>query len=171
MFTKSISTNVITDKILMIRAQKVMLDRDLAELYGVTTFNLNKAVTRNLVRFPNDFMFRLTNDEFKNLIFHSGISSWGGTRKLPRVFTEHGILMLSSVLKNKRAVQVNILIMRAFVKLRETLSLHKELAAKLNELEQKVEKHDGAIHAVFEAIRQLMKEDEEPKPGIGFHVR
>lgn len=107
----------------------------------------------------------------QNLIHHFGGSSWGGTRKLPFAFTEHGILMLSSVLKSERAVQVNILIMRAFVKLRETLSLHKELAAKLNELERKVEKHDGAIHAVFEAIRRLMKEEEKPKPGIGFHVR
>ena len=145
-----------------------MLDRDLAQLYGVTTFNLNKAVTRNLDRFPRDFMVRLTSKEFENLIFHFGISSWGGTRKLPRAFTEQGIAMLSSVLRSKRAVHVNIAIMRAFVKLRETLSLHKELAAKLKELERKVEGHDKDIHAVFEAIRRLMREEEKPKERIGF---
>ncbi len=106
---------VIERKIFLIRGQKVMLDKDLAELYGVKTGNLNKAVDRNIDRFPADFMFRLTPIEFKNLIFHFGTSSWGGTRKLPRAFTEQGVAMLSSVLKSKRAIYVNIAIMRAFV--------------------------------------------------------
>ena len=156
MSSKSISTEVISNQILFIRGEKVMLDRDLARLYGVTTFNLNKAVSRNLDRFPEDFMFRLDKKEFENLIFHFGISSWGGTRKLPRVFTEQGVAMLSSVLRSKQAVQVNIAIMRVFVKLRETLSLHKELAAKLKELEDKVEGSSKAIRAIFETIRGLM---------------
>ena len=102
-----IPTEIIERKILLLRGQKVMLDKDLAQLYGVTTFNLNKAVKRNLDRFPQDFMFQLTKEEFQNLIFHFGISSWGGTRKLPFAFTEQGVAMLSSVLRSKRAVQVN----------------------------------------------------------------
>lgn len=147
-----------------------MLDRDLANLYGVTTGNLNKAVIRNIDRFPEDFMFQLTRGEFDNLIFHFGRSSWGGTRKPPRVFTEHGILMLSSVLKSKRAAQVNIQIMRTFVKLRQILATHKELATKLAELEHKIEKHDAEIKAIFDAIRQLMAPSaEKPKRRIGFH--
>jgi hypothetical protein len=169
MSSKTISTEVISSKIFIISGQKVMFDRDLALLYGVTTFNLNKAVTRNLDRFPKDFMFRLTQKEFENLKFHFGISSWGGTRKLPRAFTEQGVAMLSSVLRSQRAVHVNIAIMRAFVKLREVLSAHKELVTKLKELEQKVEGHDESIHTIFEAIRRLMKEEEKPKPKIGFH--
>ena len=105
---------IIESKIFYIRSQKVMLDRDLAQLYGVLTKNLNKAVTRNIDRFPPDFMFTLTKDEFENLKFHFGTSSWGGTRKMPRAFTEQGVAMLSSVLKSKRAAHVNIEIMRAF---------------------------------------------------------
>src|SRR3972149_4807704 len=112
----------IEQAIFLIRGQKVMLDVDLAKLYGVTTFNLNKAVKRNLDRFPEDFMFQLNYQEVRNLIFQFGISSWGGTRKLPRAFTEQGVAMLSSVLKSKRAIQVNIQIMRAFIKLKEMLS-------------------------------------------------
>jgi hypothetical protein len=123
--------------IFLIRGQKVMLDKDLAELYGVSTSVLNKAVTRNIDRFPPDFMFRLTSEEFSDLKFHFGTSSWGGTRKRPRAFTEQGVAMLSSVLRSKRAVQVNIEIMRAFVRLREILASHSELARKLEELEER----------------------------------
>jgi hypothetical protein len=167
---KSIPESVIEQKIYLIRGQKVMMDRDLALLYRVTTGNLNKAVARNIDRFPEDFMFRLTKKELDNLIFHFGRSSWGGTRTLPYVFTEHGILMLSSVLKSKHAAQVNIAIMRAFVKLRRILSTNKELAQKLKELEQRIEKHDTEIHAIFEAIRQLMTPpDNTSKRKIGFH--
>lgn len=162
---------IIENKILIIRGQKVMLDKDLAILYGVETFNLNKAVNRNLTRFPSDFMFQLTRDEFNNLIFQFGISSWGGTRKLPYAFTEQGVAMLSSVLRSERAVQVNIQIMRAFVKLREIISTHKELAQKLKELELKVESHDENITAIFEAINQLLAVEEKPKRKIGFDVK
>ena len=159
----------IANKIYLIRDQKVMLDRDLAKLYGVATFNLNKAVNRNLDRFPEDFMYKLSKEEAKDLIFQFGISSWGGVRKLPYVFTEQGVAMLSSVLRSKRAIQVNIAIMRTFVKLKAILSTHKELAHKLNELERKIEKHDVDIQSVFEAIRQLMAPPpEKPRRMIGF---
>ena len=152
--------------ILLVRGHKVMLDKDLAELYGVTTGQLNQAVTRNLDRFPEDFMFQLTEREFSNLISQFVISSWGGTRKLPRVFTEQGVAMLSSVLKSKRAVQVNIQIMRTFVRLREILSSHKDLARKLEVLEKK---YDAQFKVVFEAIRQLMAPPPVPKKRqIGF---
>ena len=127
--------------IVLIRGQKVMLDRDLATLYGVETKNLNKAVRRNFDRFPSDFMFQLTAEEAQNLRFQIGTSSsgYGGRRYLPYVFTEQGVAMLSSVLRSKQAVQVNVAIMRAFVRLREALALHKELARKLNQLEKKIE--------------------------------
>ena len=159
----------IEHRILVIRGQKVMLDKDLAQLYGITTFNLNKAVSRNLYRFPEDFMFQLTKEEFKNLIFHFGISSWGGTRKMPRAFTEHGILMLSSVLKSKRAANVNIAIMRTFIRLKQVLATHKKLADKLKKLEQKVGKHNKLIIEIFEIIKQLTQPPRsKPKPQIGF---
>ena len=158
----------IEQAIFLIRGQKVMLDVDLAKLYGVTTFNLNKAVKRNLDRFPEDFMFQLNYQEVRNLIFQFGISSWGGTRKLPRAFTEQGVAMLSSVLKSKRAVHVNIEIMRAFVKLREMLASHKDLALKLAEMEKK---YDSQFKVVFDAIRELMAPiDPSPKPRIGFRA-
>ncbi|TSA03479.1 MAG: ORF6N domain-containing protein [Nitrospiraceae bacterium] len=162
-------TERIEQAIFLIRGQKVMLDVDLAKLYGVTTFNLNKAVKRNLDRFPDDFMFQLNYQEVRNLIFQFGISSWGGTRKLPRAFTEQGVAMLSSVLKSERAVQVNIEIMRAFVKLREMLASHKDLALKLAEMEKK---YDSQFKVVFDDIRELMTPIEPPpKPRrIGFRT-
>lgn len=161
-----IPVELIERAILMIRDHKVMLDKDLAALYGVTTTNLNKAVTRNLDRFPGDFMFQLTKEEFSNLKFHFGTSSWGGTRKLPRAFTEQGVAMLSSVLHSKQAAQVNIEIMRAFVRLREMMSTHKDLARKLDALEKK---YDTQFKAVFDAIRELMKPPvEKAKKRIGF---
>lgn len=135
-----------------------MLDSDLARFYGVTTFNLNKAVSRNLDRFPDDFSFILTREEVKNLIFQSGISSsgYGGRRTLPRVFTEQGVAMLASVLRSDRAVRVSIVIIRAFVQLHELLSTHRQLAAKLAQLERTLEGHDEAIGNLFEAMRQLL---------------
>ena len=151
-----------------------MLDSHLAALYGVETKNLNKAVRRNLSRFPADFMFQLTPEEPANLKFQLGTSSstHGGRRKPVSVFTEQGVAMLSSVLHSQRAVQVDIAIMRAFVRLRETLSLHKELAHKLAELERKIENHDESIHTLFEAIRQLMTPPAEPpRKEIGFHIK
>lgn len=162
---------IIENKILIIRGQKVMLDKDIANLYDIATRELNKAVSRNQARFPLDFMFQLTGDEFNNLKFQFGTSSWGGTRKLPYAFTEQGVAMLSSVLRSERAVQVNIQIMRAFVKLREIISTHKELAQKLKELELKIESHDENITAIFEAINQLLATEEKPKRKIGFDVK
>ena len=141
--------------IYFVRGKKVMLDSDLASLYGVETFNLNKAVKRNLKRFPSDFMFQLTEDESKNLIFQIGISSskHGGHRKLPFVFTQEGIAMLSGVLRSNKAIQTNLMIMRSFVKMRELLEVNQDLAKKIIALESK---YDDQFRVVFEAIRQLM---------------
>ena len=166
-----IPQEIIEHKILMIRGHKVMLDSDLAILYGVTTFNFNKAVKRNLSRFPEDFIFQLSAEEFKSLRFQIGISKKGrgGRRYLPYAFTEQGVAMLSSVLRSERAIQVNIAIMRAFVKLRKILSTHKELAHKLSQLERKIEKHDVEIKAIFDAIRELMTPPKKPRKRIGFY--
>lgn len=151
-----------------------MLDKDLAELYGVKTFVLNQAVKRNHDRFPMDFMFRLDKKELENLKSQIVMSSWGGRRTLPYAFTEQGVAMLSSVLKSKRAVQVNIAIMRAFVKLRKILATHKDLAQKLSQLEDKFEKrfkkNEAHIQIVFDAIRKLIETENKPKRRIGFHV-
>lgn len=162
-----IPAEVIERRILLVRGQKVMLDKHLAELYGVQTRDINKAVNRNIDRFPKDFMFQVTNNEFKNLMFHFGTSSWGGTRKRPRVFTEHGILMLSSVLRSKRAVQANIVIMRTFVRLRRMLASNESLSRKLKELEKK---YDEQFQVVFEAIRQILTPPEKPKRPFGFSI-
>ena len=168
---ENIAVEVVAAKILLVRGKKVMLDQDLAELYGVKTRELNKAVSRNIERFPEDFMYQLTRKEVANLMFQFGTSSWGGVRKLPFVFTEQGVAMLSSVLHSKRAVQVNIAIMRAFVKLRELLLTHKELAEKIESLQKKVGEHDEKITMIFEAIKQLLLPVPDPvpeKPKIGF---
>ena len=166
--TKIIPTSTVENKILLIRSKKVVLDKDLATLYGITTGNLNKAVSRNIDRFPDDFMYRLTKKELEDLIFHFGTSSWGGTRKPPRAFTEHGILMLSSVLNSKKAVHVNIQIMRTFVKLREMLSTHIELKRKIEELERKYSKHDKHFQIIFKTIQKMLNPTEKPKTKIGF---
>lgn len=164
-----ISQEAITNKIILLRGKKAMLDRDLAKLYGVTTGNLNKAVKRNIERFPEDFMFQLTKDEGKTLSFQIGSLKRGQHQKyLPYVFTEQGVAMLSSVLRSKRAIQVNIAIMRVFVRIKEMISTHKELAHKLSDLERKIEKHDEEIRSIFEAIRQLMAPPEGKRQIIGF---
>ena len=155
----------IEKSILLIRGQKVMLDRDLAAMYGVETKILNRAVSRNLDRFPDDFMFRLTKQEVTNLRCQFGTSSWGGTRYAPRVFTEQGVAMLSSVLKSQRAIEVNIQIMRTFVKLRQMLASHVELACKLEALEKK---YDAKFRIVFDAIRELMTPPAPEHRPIGF---
>jgi len=158
----------ITTKIHLIREQKVLLDRDLAELYDVETRALTQAVRRNIHRFPIDFMFTLEEREVNLLMSQSVISKTlgrGGTRKPPMVFTEQGVAMLSSVLKSERAIEVNISIMRAFVQMRQMLATHADLKRKIEEMESK---YDEQFQIVFEAIRQLLVEDEQPKKKIGF---
>jgi len=154
----------------LIRSQKVMLDRDLAELYGVETRVLNQAVGRNIERFPEDFMFALTREEIMR-ISQTVTSSEIKYSKRVRAFTEQGVAMLSTVLRSQLAIQVNIAIMRAFVKLRETLATHKELARKLGEMEKRLKVHDEQIETVFEAIRQLMTPAEKSGKEIGFLVK
>jgi hypothetical protein len=158
----------IENRILLIRGQKVMLDRDLAELYGVETKVLNQAVMRNYDRFPQDFMFQLTVNEFSNLKSQIVTSSWGGVRKLPFTFTEQGIAMLSSVLRSKQAIRVNIMIMRAFVKIRSFLSTHKELAEQFRRLAGRVDRHDEAIDTIVKTIEKMLTVEEKPKRKIGF---
>jgi hypothetical protein len=155
-------------KILLIRGHKVMLDSDLAALYAVTTKALIQAARRNQERFPADFMFELSDREFKILRSQSVTSSWwGGRRYAPYAFTEQGVAMLSSVLRSKRAVLVNVEIMRAFVRLRKMLIAHSDLQRRLDELESK---YDSKFKVVFEAIRQLMEPPEKPRKRIGFAV-
>jgi len=164
-----ITVDQIESIILLIRGQKAILSHDLAQLYGVTTGNLNKAVKRNTDRFPNDFMFQLTEEEYKSLRFHFGILEKGQHSKyLPYAFTEQGVAMLSSVLRSKRAVLVNIQIMRAFVQLRQMLAVHKDLERKLTALEKK---YDEQFKIVFDAIRALMTPPEKPRKKIGFEVK
>ena len=156
-------------RILLIRQQRVMLGQHLAALYGVPVKVLNQAVRRNRERFPDDFMFQLDGVELDNLKSQFVTSSWGGRRVAPYAFTEQGVAMLSSVLRSPRAVQVNITIMRAFVRLREMLLTNADLARKLADLERK---YDSQFKAVFDAIRQLMAPPPAPpKPEIGFHVK
>lgn len=152
-------------QILLIRGQKVLLDSILAELYGVATKVLVQAVKRNLERFPGDFMFALTKQEFNNLRSQIVTSNWGGRRTPPYAFTEQGVAMLSSVLRSHQAVQVNIEIMRAFVRLRKILAENAELTARLDQLEQR---YDQQFRVVFDAIRELMKPEETGKKQIGF---
>jgi hypothetical protein len=162
-----IPEEVIERKIFLIRGQKVMLSMHLAELYRVEAKVLIQAVKRNIKRFPEDFMFQLNAQEYEILKSQFVTSSWGGLRRAyPYAFTEQGVAMLSSVLRSDRAVQVNIAIMRAFVKLRQIFSTHKELAHKLDELEHRVEMHDSKIKDIFEAIRQLMAAPAEEKRKI-----
>jgi phage regulator Rha-like protein len=161
----------IESRILLIRGHKVMLDSDLAELYGVTTKRLNEQVKRNQERFPVDFMFQLTSEETKGLRSQIATSKQqrGGRRYRPYAFTEHGAIMAASVLNTHRAIEVSLYVVRAFVKLREMLRTHKELARKLAELEKRIEGHDEEIVALFEAIRQLMEPPEKSGKRIGFH--
>jgi len=188
-----IATERIAHAIHLLRGQRVMLDFDLAALYGVSTKVLNQARRRHRSRFPNDFMFRLTNEEvsiLRSQIVTSRLqasgnqsirSNWsrsaispkkhGGLRHRPYAFTEQGVAMLSSILNSERSVRVNIAIMRAFVKLRGVLETNRELARKFAELEKRVGKHDETIDAILEAIRQLMAPPEKPRREIGFHVR
>ena len=161
---------IIESKIYLIRNQRVMLDSDIAELYGVTTKRFNEQVKRNIERFPEDFMFKLTDEEYKILRSQFATSNiiHGGRRYTPYVFTEHGAIMAATILNSSKAVEMSIFVVRAFVKLREITSGNKELAQKLNELEKKYEKHDKDIKAIIDAIRQLMTPPEKTKRKIGF---
>jgi hypothetical protein len=161
----------IESRIFLIRGHKVMLDSDLAELYGVTTKRLNEQVKRNRERFPADFMFQLTSGEATSLTSQIATSKQGrgGRRYRPYAFTEHGAIMAASVLNSLRAIGVSVYVVRAFVKLREMLRTHKELARKLAELEKRITGHDEEIIVLFEAIRQLMGPSEKTSKRIGFH--
>jgi len=166
-----VSVEIIASKIFEVRGRRVMLDKDLAILYGVTVKVLNQAVKRNLKRFPDDFMYQLTIQEVRNLKSQFVTSRWGGVRKPPYVFTQEGIAMLSGVLNSERAIKVNIHIMRAFIKLRYILSGHKVFEMKLRELEKKLESHDVDIRDIFEALRQLMGLADAKKTIKGFAQR
>ncbi|OAZ03340.1 ORF6N domain-containing protein [Flavobacterium succinicans] len=165
-----LSEETIANKIYFIRNQKVMMDRDLAILYGIETKVLNQAVKRNMSRFPEDFMFQLTEIEFQNLKSQFVTSSWGGSRKLPSAFTEHGVLMLSSVLKSDKAIQVNIQIMRIFTKVRKMLLDTTELKIDILQIQKKLENHDKNIELVFSYLDELTekKENEPPRTSIGY---
>ncbi len=158
----------IAGKILLIRNQKVMLDRDLAELYGVETRVLMQGVRRNINRFPSDFMFQLNNAEFENLKSQFVTSSWGGIRKLPHAFSEQGVAMLSSVLRSKRAVDVNIAIMRAFVRMRELLYADKELALRVEKIEKILDGHGKSLHRIIQEVSDLLKQPKPKSKRIGF---
>ena len=168
--TKLIPVETIANKILFLRDEKILLDRDLAELYGVETRVLNQAVSRNIRRFPSDFMFSLTRDEIMR-ISQIVTSSEIKYSKRVRAFTEQGVAMLSSVLNSQRAIEVNIAIMRAFVHLRKMIASHKELAKKLKELEHHIKDHDEKILAIFEAIQELITMPEDSRKKIGFTVK
>jgi hypothetical protein len=167
-----VAEDEITSKIVILRGHKVMLDVDLAELYGVETKALNQAVTRNVDRFPDDFRFQLTAEEFREYLRSQFVTSKdeprGGRRYLPYAFTEEGVAMLSSVLRSKRAIMVNIEIMRAFVRLRRILADHHELAQKIEELERK---YDSQFAVVFEALRDLMMPETPTQGRIGFQTK
>jgi len=161
---------LISQNIFFVRGTRVMLDTDLARLYGVATKNLNKAVKRNLSRFPSDFMFQLSSDEMRNLRFQIGTSKrgQGGRGYAPHALTEQGIAMLSSALRSSRAVQVNVAIVRTFVRLREMLATHEELRRKIDAMEKR---YEARLQAVFETIRQMLATPVPAKKPIGFHAR
>ena len=169
-----VAVELIERRIYIIRGHKVMLDADLAQLYRVPTFRLNEAVKRNRKRFPEDFMFQLSVEENESLKSHFAMSKGrGGRRTIPYAFTEHGVAMLSSVLNSERAVQMNILIIRAFVRLRELLATHKELAVRIEKLETSQQRHSSVINILAEEIRNLRRLSDassKPKRSIGFSV-
>ncbi|HAZ02542.1 MAG TPA: DNA-binding protein [Marinilabiliales bacterium] len=166
----ALSENIVANKIYLIRDKRVMLDRDLAELYEVETRVLNQAVSRNMERFPEAFMFQLNQQEFEILISQFVTSSWGGTRKLPYAFTEQGVAMLSSVLRSKKAIQVNIQIMMVFTKVREMLVDTLSLKLDVEAIKKKLENQDKNIELVFTYLDELLEKQENPKPRkpIGF---
>jgi hypothetical protein len=169
----AIPDEVLLNKIYFIRGQKVMLDKDLAELYAVETRRLNEQVKRNLKRFPEDFMFQLAQNEVDILMSQSATSRWGGTRKLPNVFTEHGILMLSSILNSERAIEVNIRIMRIFTRFRQLIGDNIELRLAIEKLERKSDNNTKNIEVVFQYLDELLEKKEKPVPRkqIGYKLQ
>lgn len=169
--TLPVPVEVIERRIYLIRGQKVMLSPDLADLYRVEVRALVQTVKRNLARFPEDFMFQLTTEEYANLKSQIVISSWGGSRRAtPYAFTEQGIAMLSSVLRSTQAIQVNIAIMRAFVRVREMMATHKDLARKIDDLERRQKQQGLKIDAVFDAVKKIIATPVPPKRRIGFRA-
>ncbi len=164
------SEETILEKIYVIRGQKVMLDRDLAEMYGVEVRVLNQAVKRNVTRFPDDFMFQINRDEFQNLKSQIVISSWGGSRTPPYAFTEQGVAMLSSVLNSETAIQVNIQIIRLFTKMKQLILDNKDLWMKIEKIEQHLVKNDEEIKTVFAYLKKLLIQENKPRNPIGFRV-
>ena len=163
-----IPEEIILEKIYVIRGQKVMLDKDLAEMYGVEVRRLNEAVKRNIMRFPEDFMFQLKQNEWSNLKSQFATSSWGGTRKLPYAFTEQGVAMLSSVLNSETAIQVNIQIIRLFTKMKQLILDNKDLWMKIEKIEQHLLKNDEEIKTVFDYLKKLLIQENKPRNPIGF---
>ena len=158
----------VMEKIYVIRGTKVMLDHDLAELYGIETKQLKRAVRRNIDRFPEDFMFELTTEEFNDLRSQFGTSSWGGARYVSMAFTEHGVLMLSSVLNSERAIKVNIQIMRVYVRIREMILTHKDLLQQMDSLDKKVAKQDEKIVLIFKYLKKFNDVMEKPMKRVGY---
>lgn len=165
----AVAEEIIISKIYLVRGQKVMIDRDLAELYGVETKRLKEQVNRNLERFPNHFMFELTKEESENLRSQNATLRHGAHSKyLSYAFTEHGVLMLSNVLKSSRAIEMSIKIIDVFVKLREMILTHKDILLKLEQIEKKITGHDEDIKLIFEYLKQLLNPPQAPRPRIGF---
>lgn len=165
----NVSDELLMSKIYVIRGLKVMLDEDLSELYEVPTKRLNEQVKRNIARFPTDFMFQLSNEEFNDLKSQNATSSWGGRRTAPFAFTEHGVLMLSSVLSSERAVSVNIQIMRIYTRMREMILTNKDILLKLEKIEKKVLGHDEDIRLIFDYVKKLLRPPAiVPRKRIGF---
>jgi hypothetical protein len=168
--TPDVTTNEIVEKIYVVRGMKVMLDKDLAEMYGVETKRLKEAVRRNISRFPDDFMFELSELELNNLRSQIATSSWGGLRYLPMAFTEQGVAMLSSVLRSERAIQVNIQIVRVYTRMRQLILDNKELWLKIEKIEQSLAKKDEEVQAIFKVLKNLLVKEEKPRQPIGFKI-
>lgn len=165
-----LSQGEISTKIFRIREQNVMLDSDLATLYEVDTKRINEQVKRNTSRFPSDFMFQLTENEFEILKSQNATSSWGGRRKLPYAFTEHGVLMLSSVLTSERAVAVNIQIMRVYIELREIMRNDLDLRVRVKEIEHSLQHQNERIISIFDYLQQMVEQESKPRPKVGYQI-
>jgi hypothetical protein len=166
-----IKDEVLMNKILVVRGQKVMIDKDLAELYGTTTFRLNEQVKRNIKRFPADFMFQLTVKEKNEVIANcDNLQSLKFSAHLPFVFTEHGAVMLASVLNSQRAVEVNIRIVRVFIKMREILLVHKDVLLKIEQIEKRIDSQDEKILVLFDYLKQLVSDKKKPRKAIGYRI-